>query len=222
MRWALVGLLLVAGSGFLLYVAEEMRQASKFRLASPSASSKAGGIHKALMLYAQDHEGRFPTGTQGATHAFRELFPDGYLADEKLFYVPGSAWHDEARKKRPDNVIGTKPDFAQALERGENHWAYVSGLTTESAPTLPLIADGFVEGEPGRYTDDPAKKGGVWKGMKAVVVYVSGSAKAERLSAKPDFRVMRTVTDQHGGTPQVDIFSRDGGLPENARVLNPW
>lgn len=141
----------------------------------------------------------------------------GFLLD-----VPGSAWHDETPEKQPDNVIGTKPDFAQALERGENHWADVSGLRMKSDPKVPLIADGFVESEPGRYTDNSTKKGGVWKGTKAVVVYISGSMKAERRSAKPDFRVMRTVTDQHGGTPQVDMFSRDGGLPENARVLNPW
>ena len=185
------------------------------------AAMQAGGIYKACRLYAQDHEGRFPTGEGGATEAFRKLFPD-ILQEEKPFYVHASAWHNEAPLKKPDGDIGVKPDFARCLERGENHWAYVTGLTDSSDPGLPLIADGFVEGKAGQYTDDPTKKGGVWKGTKAVVVYVSGAAKAEPLSPRTGFRVMKTVTDEKGGTRTVDIFIREGGLPADAQVLNPW
>jgi hypothetical protein len=135
---------------------------SRMNAALTTAWMQAKAIHQACMLYAQDHEGRFPAvdGSEGgASTAYRKLFPD-IFQEEGAFYVPGSAWHDEARGKKPDNDIGQKPDFAECLERGENHWAYVSGLTPMSDPGLPLIADGFVEGKPGQYTDDPKRKGG--------------------------------------------------------------
>ena len=175
-----------------------------------------GGIHKACMLYANDHDGRFPTSEVSAAEAFRKLFPD-CLMEEEPFYVEGSAWHDEARGQKPDNQIGNKPDYALCLEKGENHWAYVSGLTTSSASNLPLIADGFVDGEVGRYSDDPTKKGGLNRGKYTSIAYVSGSAKREPLSAAPEFRALRPQFDR-----KVDMFSREGRLPETARVLNPW
>ena len=78
-------------------------------------------------MYANDHEGKFPTGTTHANEAYRQLFPE-YLDVEKAFYVYGSAWHDAAPNHKPDNDIGMPPDFSKALERGENHWAYVFGL----------------------------------------------------------------------------------------------
>jgi hypothetical protein len=220
MRLGLIVLLAIAGSAFLLYLADELRPGSRFRRPSriTAAQFQGGQIAKALRLYAEDHEGRFPVGREGATHAFRKLIGGGYLTDENAFYVPGSAWHDEAPHKKPDNDIGTKPDFARALERGENHWAYVSGLTADHDPKLPLMADGFVEGAPGRYTDDPSKKGGLWKGTKAIVVFVDGSSFPWPISAKDGFRVLKRKTDGS----QVDIFTIQGGLPEGARVLNPW
>ncbi len=185
------------------------------------ATLQAQAISKACRLYAQDHEGRFPATESGATEAFRKLFPD-YLQEEMPFYVPGSAWHNEAPQRKPDGYIGAKPDFAQCLARGENHWAYVTGLTDSDAPGLPLIADGFVEGRPGQYTNEAGQKGGVWKGTKAVVVHVSGAAKAERLSPWTGFRVMKSIVNEDGAERSVDVFSRGGGLPVGARVVNPW
>jgi hypothetical protein len=217
LRIGFIVVLAVAGAALLLQLADEMRRASRSGQFS-QIMAQASSLSKALYHYGEDHEGRFPVGRDGATHAFRELIAGGYLTDETLFFVPGSAWHEEAPLRRPDNDIGTKPDFAQALERGENHWAYVSGLTTESASNLPLIADGFVEGAPGRYTDDPSKKGGLWKGTKAIVVFVSGSVVSMPLSAEDGFRVLRRRPDGS----QEDIFTPEGGLPEAARVLNPW
>jgi hypothetical protein len=220
MRLGLIILLAIAGSAFLLYLADALGSHSTIRASNPltTAATQGTTIAKALRLYAEDHEGRFPIGREGAAHAFRELIGGGYLADESLFYVAGSAWHDEARQQKPDNDIGAKPDFARALERGENHWAYVSGLTTANDPKLPLMADGFVEGEPGRYTDDPSKKGGLRKGTKAIIVFVDGSAYPWPLSATDGFRVLKRKTDGN----RVDVFTREGGLPEGAQVLNPW
>ena len=94
----------------------------------------------------------------------------------------------------------------------------VAGLTTGDDPKLPLMADGFVEGAPGQYTDDPSKKGGLWKGTNAIVVFVDGSAFPWPISAKDGFRVLRRKADKS----RVDVFTREGGLPDGARVLNPW
>lgn len=169
------------------------------------------------MLYAQDHDGKLPEGVTNANEAFRQLFPE-YIEDEKVFFVAKSAWHDAAPNHRPDGEIGEAPGYAQCLQKGENHWAYVSGLSMQSPATTPVMADGFAEGPPWCYTDDPKKKGGVWKGKRAIVVYAGGALEQIKLSARDDFRVMVTKPD---ATQKVDLFTREGGLPENAKVLNP-
>jgi len=171
------------------------------------------------MAYADDHEGQFPNGITTSNEAFRPLFRQ-YLNDENLFHVPGSAWHEAAPEINPDNIIGFHPPYEKALEKGENHWAYVSGLGDTSDSHLPLIADGFVKGAPGTYTDDPSKKGGVWKGKKAIVVFVSGAARMYPLSRKSGFRVLRP--DPATGEP-VDLFKLPPPPPGTAgpRILNP-
>lgn len=174
-------------------------------------------IVKGLMHYAEDHDGKFPEGRTHSNEAFRQLFPD-YVDDEKLFFVPHSAWHDAAPKHRPDGDIGTAPGYARCLQEGENHWAFVSGLGGQSPPGTPLLADDFADGPPWRYTDNPKKKGGVWKGAKAIVIFADGSVEQVKLSARDDFHVMKAKPDS---AQKVDLFTREGGLPENAKVLNP-
>jgi hypothetical protein len=177
-----------------------------------AASSTARGIHMALLNYAADHNGEFPTATTNSNEAYRKLIP-GYLDNEKPFFVWGCAWHKPKDMKQPENV-GEPPDYGQALERGENHWAYVSGHGKDSSSALPIIADGFSE-VVGVYTDNPTKKGGVWRGDKAIVVYVDGSVKTEPLDPKT-FRVIRPK----GGIGKVDIFSREWGT-DPGEVFNP-
>jgi hypothetical protein len=169
------------------------------------------------MTYAGDHEGVFPTTNSTSNEAYRKLIPD-YIANEKPFWVPGSAWHNQSPNKRPDDDIGSPPDYAQALERGENHWAYVTGLTRAD---LPLIADGFSE-TIGVYSKDPSKKGGVWKGKKAIVVYVDGSVRWEPVDSKSLRVIKKKPEGRTIGFPfDADIFSEGWGTkPENVR--NPW
>jgi hypothetical protein len=170
------------------------------------------------MLYANDHGGQFPTATRHANEAYRQLIPD-YFPDEREFYAPGSAWHDAAPGRRPDNHIGSPPSYPKSLERGENHWAYVSGLNTDSPSNLPIIADGFVESSPGQYTDKRRRKGGVWKD-KAIVVYTSGAARSHYYSAKSGFRILKK--DPATGR-DVDVFALPTPPPGAAPItlLNP-
>lgn len=186
-----------------------------------AATTQATNIHRALLLYANDHDGRFPEAMTHANDAFRHLFRE-YLSEENLFHVPGSAWHAATGGRGPDNIIGLPPNWAytEALKSGENHWAYVSGLRPTSDSRLPLIADGFVVGSPGTYTDDPSQKGGVWKGRFAIVVLVSGAADRYPLSKKSGYRVFRQ--DPATGE-QADVFRFPSSLSGGAlaKVFNP-
>jgi prepilin-type N-terminal cleavage/methylation domain-containing protein len=175
------------------------------------AAAQARGIHIALTSFAGDNDGAFPAAQSTSNDAYRQLIPD-YIDSEKPFGVSGSAWHKGSRNDAgPDDDIGNKPDYSTALERGENHWAYVSGLRNDSTSNLPVIADGFTE-SPGTYLDDPNKKGGVWKGTKAIIVYAGGAAAQEKIN-KRSFKVEKV----RNGSP-VDIFSSDFGTdPSNVR-----
>lgn len=193
-RWGCLGVLI--GGFFLamltgvLWLRQQDAEDESCRAAQGNASRE---IHKALWLYANDHEGHFPTGTATANQAYRQLFPE-YLTREDPFYVRGSAWHYAAPDRKPDNEIGPPPDFPEVLKRGENHWAYISGLKTTSDSEYPLLADGFVEGQPGTYTHKRSKKGGRWAGKKAIIIYLDGSSALTSPSRKPgsrsEFRIL--------------------------------
>ncbi|MEZ5330152.1 MAG: hypothetical protein R3F19_34330 [Verrucomicrobiales bacterium] len=183
------------------------------RAVQTKALANAKQIHLALAQYAMDHDGAFPGGVNDANAAYRQLFAS-QMVDESMFYVPGSAYHKTlpAGQTRPDGDIGESPMFNKALERGENHWAYVSGLSNQSESNLPIIADGFSQ-TPGVYSDDPMEKGGVWVGEAAIIVRVDGSAKMEKPDAA-DFRIYEKRSGQ-----KTDIFSVNGIDP--AQILNP-
>ena len=161
-----------------------------------------------------DHDGEFPAAADYSNTAFRQLF-DRKFQDERIFFVPGSAWHDSlpAGHARPDLDVGQPPAYIHGLAQGENHFAYVSGLNQESGGDIPLIADGFTR-TIGLYTDDPSKRGGVWEAEAAIVVRVDGSAKLEKLGK--DLRVYESSNGL-----RRDIFSADY-LGKSVRVLNPW
>lgn len=178
---------------------------------SKNAASQTTTIHKWLIAYALDNGNAFPVG-ETANLAFRELFKKSYGADEMQFYIQGDAYHKEAKDKKPDNDKGREPDFAQALEPGENAFAYVSGLTQSDEGRIPIIANGFA-GSPGVWAKNPTEKGGVFKGKYAVVCRVSGSAQAHEIK---DGEWM--VKERNAGQ-EVNIFSPDFDTPPT--IVNP-
>jgi hypothetical protein len=181
-----------------------------------AATIQAQEIHTALAAWAKDHNEAFPHADQSSNEAFRELFKAGLVTQEKTFAIPGDAWHKKSPSgdgKGPDNLIGTAPDFPQALQPGECAFAYVSGLTQKSDPSLPIIANAFTE-SPGAYTNNPSHKGGVFKGEKCVWVSVSGSATTADLS--PGYRLL-----QNKNGKMIDFFTEEGGTnPDN--IKNPF
>jgi hypothetical protein len=76
--------------------------------------------------------------------------------------------------------------------------------------------DGFVEGQVGTYTNLKSKKGGIWDGTKAIVVYVSGAGAQEKL----DKRTYKVMKIQSGS--EVDLFSSSYNEELSAEnILNP-
>lgn len=197
------------------------------KAAQTKTLAQAKQIGLALKLYAGDNDGNFPskqldptTGQPGNTdiansnEGFRLLFPQ-YLNQEKIFWVGKSKW---CKAGQPDeNSTSTN-----ALAAGENHFAYVAGLNDTSPASFPLVADGFaggtgVQADP-TYAKDQALPGGIWKGLKAVVIRVDQSGEILNLNAQ--FKATRP--NPQGGTPK-ELFKSDAtdSWLTNTRVLNP-
>ena len=172
---------------------------------------EARGIGNALKMYANDNDQNFPSGDD-ANEAFAQLFPE--FGKEDPFYVSGSAWHGTGRKKGgPDNLWGDVDDSGdggggEALEAGENHWAYNKLLADDTEPTLPMIADGFSNAV-GTYTDDKSAVGGVWRGKKAIIVFADYSGKVVTLDKQSFKYINKKANDR-------DEFARNG-----CEMVNP-
>ncbi|MGI8957014.1 MAG: type II secretion system protein [Chthoniobacterales bacterium] len=172
--------------------------------------SNAKQIGLACKLYAGDHDGKFPyqngqvAGTPdiappgtGATsnQLFAALVPT-YVPTEKIFYLAKSAWSPTA----PDEDTSTE---AKRVEAGTNNFAYMFGLTDTDNPNYPLIFDAPTTSST-NYTTNPATKGGVWKGKKAIVIHTDTSGTVENTT------VVTTTTynimGHTGGTALADIL----------------
>jgi hypothetical protein len=170
--------------------------------------SNAKQIALALKIYAMDHDGRFPEARSNANEAFQQLLPD-YVSSKLAFVARRSPWVSDY----PDKADFVKPQLAG----GENAFAYVCGLNSASNPEFPLVAEGFVEGNPGVYTFNPQLKGGVGRERQAVVVRVDGTGRFERVS-RWDYRVYKKT----GLFRKMDIFApASGWLTADQVPLNP-
>jgi hypothetical protein len=96
--------------------------------------------------------------------------------------------------------VGRAPEFNQALENGENAFAYVSGLSASDEGRLPIIANGFA-GTPGVWSRKKNEKGGVFQGKYGVVGRISGSCSAVELKGD-DLMIKERFDGQ-----EVNIFS---------------
>lgn len=216
--------------GILASIALPAYTSVQERAAQTKTLAQAKQIGLALKLFAGDNDGNFPSktfksdGTQGndlqnANEAFRCLFPN-YLNQEKIFWVAKSKWC--ATTPPDENITGT--DNTNALKGGENNFAYVSGLNDTSSASWPLLADGFA-GSDGEvtdpaYTNDVAAKGGIWKGLKAIVIRVDQSGEVMTLNSA--YKATRPDPNSTSGAkkPLFRIDAADSWL-SGAKVLNP-
>jgi prepilin-type N-terminal cleavage/methylation domain-containing protein len=192
--------------------------------------SNAKQIALALRQFAIDNNGTYPAkkpsndystatalGTGDRSNdAFWWLFPN-YLQSESIFATSGSAY----TPGNPDNKLDAADASArvETLKAGENSFAYVAGLTDTSNPTFPLLADGFMTSNPGKYTKDKSKTGGVWSGKKAVVVFCDASGQIMAVNS-----ATQKIPRPSGGTGATlfDNNSTDGSwLSSSNEILNP-
>ncbi len=171
------------------------------------ATKNVQSILTSMTLYSGDYGGLYPEGTGNSNVALRQLFPDSCNV-EKIFYIQGDRTFCDPTTP-PDEQYGEANGEmnGQALEAGENHWAYVSGLTDSNKPSTPVLADGFTDGI-GRYED----KNHVWaQPNKAIVGFLDGSASALKL------RNGEPQAPQGGNYFEIPDIIDD----ENVEVLNP-
>ncbi len=177
-------------------------------------------IGTACRLFADDYNGLYPTYTldtnnkltstkvSDANEAFAQLFTAGYMETEQIFFCAKSAF----TPKPPDEKF---KNAGQILEAGENHFAYVLGLTTTSPATWPLIADGFASAGSHTYSKNETEKGGVWKGKKAIVLHCDNSGTIENLNSK------LVVPGNPNGTDLFDSSGIDGWMGTANISVNP-
>jgi hypothetical protein len=93
-------------------------------------------IVTALSIYASEHDGKYPDAflknPRNSNEVFRELFKEGILDNEMIFGCPVSPFV-------ADGNIGEAPEFKQALEAGENHWAMTRGVNDRDSGSIPLV-----------------------------------------------------------------------------------
>lgn len=194
-----------------------------------AASNNARQITLALKLYANDHNGIYPSYTlqngqpttttvADSNEAFAQLFP-AYAQEEAIFWTPKSAFCSaNPPNEQKDNPPVDPP--VQTLAAGENEWAYVLGLNDSSDPGLPLLADGFASPQAHTYVKDQSQKGGVWKGQKSIIAHADGS-----VAITPIDQTTMTVLGPNGGTSAGDIFTTangdNGWLGSGNSVVNP-
>jgi prepilin-type N-terminal cleavage/methylation domain-containing protein len=176
------------------------------------ALKHAQQIVTAMRAHAMDAGGIFPQGRNQygeeittSNDAFRDLVPD-YLEDERIFAVSGSRWG-----ARADNRFESSSEI---LEPGENHFAYVSGLSDSSRNWWPLVVDGTTGS--GVYTREEGQRGGRWKGKRAIVVFVDGSASATKLRGEGESRFVPRLDDDRRNALDVGSY-----MPEGVQLLDP-
>jgi len=150
------------------------------------ATSNCKQIITAMLVYASDHNGKYPTGGT-ANETFRKLIVADILQDERLFGCPSSPFV-------PDVNVGTSPDFLDAVGRGENHWMLVDGLRDDSSGEAPLVFENALDASwppvwDGSLYNGVRKRGQTWKGGRIVVGNNDSSVSVEKLSGKDQRRL---------------------------------
>lgn len=171
-----------------------------------AAMQSSRQIALALRMYANDHEGAYPQTKNSygqdittSNDAFRSLLPT-YLDNEKVFTVPNS--------KTGANADNKMEDPSQILQAGENHWAFVSGLTSSSNSNWPLIVD-HTDGS-GTYTNKENTLGGTWLGTKGVEILTDGSGRIVPLMGTGDKRFLPRYNDNTKNALLLSDYMGDG------------
>jgi hypothetical protein len=186
--------------------------------------SKTSQIAVGLKNFATDHDGEFPnkkpaadyeragdlTSANKSNDAFWWLFPV-YLTSENIFTVPGSAWSPNP----PDNELDALGSVQRVntLRQGECGYLYVTGLNENSNQDFPLLADAGTAEDVTVYTKNRSEKGGVWRGKKAVILFVDGSGRIMDVDDRTDPNASFVKRSGHS----YNIFNTSTRTPDD-----PW
>ena len=177
-----------------------------------AAMTNGRSIVMSLRMYAEDNGGVFPVDKNiyddpilSSNDAFRSVLPT-YCDNETIFTVPNS--------KAGPKADGKIESPSQILARGENHWAYISGLSGSSNSTWPLVVD-HTDGS-GQYSTDETALGGVWRGTHALVIRTDASASKVVLIGTGNKRYLPRFDDKSKNALQVGDYMGD-----NAKLLEP-
>jgi prepilin-type N-terminal cleavage/methylation domain-containing protein len=177
-----------------------------------AALQNARQIGLAMRTYANDQGGAYVSGSNSygepiktSNDAFRSLIP-AYLDNEQVFTVPNSKDGPKA-----DNKIDPSTEI---LKPGENHYAYIEGLSETSNSLWPLIVDGG--NAQGQYTTVQGDLGGVWKGTKAIVINTDGSAHLIPLQGTGTTRYIPRFDDPTQDELQLSYMGSSAQLLEPA------
>ena len=172
------------------------------------AGNNARQIIIAMKAYAGDHNGQYPDAheskPQTSNEAFRLLIKNGLIDDERFFGI--------GQAGQTDNNIGEAPDYAEALQSGENLWAMVKGVTDSSSGSMPLIFQAPIVGQwpPAWNVTSEMREGAGngYKGGKVIIGRNDGSVMPESLEqAKGEnLRLVVPLFD--------DITAQDVLMPE--------
>ena len=137
-------------------------------------------VFKAMASYGSEsgHNGLLPiykdpddpaTIVDDSNAALQILLEGNYIDDKRVFINRNSEWCKPPQKN--DDTT------ARLVQVRESDWCYVRGLSDTSNSRWPVLANAFGDGTNSNpsYVADTGKKGGVWKGTKAVVIYRGGN-----------------------------------------------
>ncbi len=198
---ATLAALLVTGSlaalGPWIWIQEEAKKSH--------TSTLAREITVSVRIWASDHSDKHPDSILGekatANMAFREFFKSEILHDERIFGGERSPFI-------PDGEIGSAPDYAKALEPGENHWMLVAGLSPKSPGRTPLFFENALD------TSWPPKwrpgffmhhvRGRSWRGKQILVAFNDGSHFLVPLKKQGDYLTLPDEVLQ--GLPPLKVL----------------
>ena len=177
-----------------------------------AALQNARQIGLAMRAYSNDSGGAYVSDTNSygepiktSNDAFRSLIPN-YLDNEQVFAV--------ARSKDGPKADNKMDPVAEILKPGENHYAYIEGLSSSSNSLWPLIVDGA--NAQGKYTNVEGDLGGVWKGTKAVVINTDSSAHLATLLGPATSRYIPRFDDPAQDELEISYMGSSAHLLEPA------
>lgn len=192
--------------------------AVQLKAALAKASSNARGIGIACVAYASDY-GTFPMMTDSSTgkpdpsqtpstsnDCLTSLYPD-YVPDKNTFWLGADKGYCN-----PVTSVNATP----TLQAGENHWAYIPNLSTNSPSLWPMIVDPTTGNGQTTYSTDSNAKGGTWQGKKAIVVHVDTSTTIEQLN-----KTTKTISGPNSDIPDLLATGKSNWLGTTNSILNP-